>query len=73
MKFDTRDKKPKLWNIAAVTAVFAALLAVLVWLGAEKYAVAASIGFDLYYLIVLFLLVSAFFKQIGSTGWNHNF
>ena len=72
MKFDTRDKKPKLWNIAAVTAVFAALLAVLVWLGAEKYAVAASIGFDLYYLIVLFLLVSAFFKQIQYNPYSYN-
>ena len=44
MRFDTRDKKPKLWSIAVLSGLFLALLAVFFRLGAEEYGAAISVG-----------------------------
>ena len=42
IRFDTLDKKPKLWNVAALSGVLAVVLAVLLLTGAEEHAAAAS-------------------------------
>ena len=72
MKFDTRDKKPKLWNIAALSVVLLAVLAVFIRLGADVYGAAISVCFIVYYVIVLVLLLSAFFKQIQYNPYSYN-
>ncbi len=72
MKFDTRDVKPKLWNIAVLSGVFAVVLAVLFRLGAERYGAALCIAFDIYYPIVLILLLRAFFGQIRYNPYAYN-
>ena len=72
MRFDTRDKKPKLWNIAALTGVFAAVLAVFFSLGAEEYAAAISISFVIYYTLVLAMLLTAYVGQIQYNPYSYN-
>ncbi len=72
MRFDTRDKKPKLWNIAALSALFLAILALFLRLGVGRWGAAISIGFVVYYIVVLVLLVSAFFKQLQYNPYSYN-
>lgn len=72
MRFDTRDKKPKLWNIAALTCVFAAVLAVLFSHGAERYAAAVSVSFAVYYTIVLAMLLAAYAGQLRYNPYSYN-
>ena len=43
MRFDVRNKKPKLWNAAILTAAAAGLIAVLLIRDAEKNALAVSV------------------------------
>ena len=70
--FDTRDKKPALWNIVPLSAVTAAAAAVLIHSGPQKYAAAVGILFDCYYLAVIVLLISAFFKQLQYNPYSYN-
>ncbi len=72
MRFDTRDKKPKLWNIAALTCVFAAVLAVLFYLGAERYAAVISVSFVVYYTVVLAMLLTAYAGQLQYNPYSYN-
>jgi uncharacterized SAM-binding protein YcdF (DUF218 family) len=72
MRFDTRDKKPKLWSIAVLSGLFLVLLAFFFRLGAEEYGAAISVGFIVYYVIVLVLLRSAFFGQIQYNPYSYN-
>lgn len=72
MKFDTRDKKPKLWNIAVLSGALLAVIALLLHLGAERYGAAISVSFIAYYVIVLVLLLSAFCKQIQYNSYSSN-
>ncbi len=72
IRFDTLNKKPKLWNIAALTGVLAAVLAVLFLSGAEKNAAVISVSLGLYLLIVLVLLSRAFFGQLRYNPYSYN-
>ena len=72
IRFDTLNKKPKLWNIAALTGVMAAVLAVLLLSGAEKNAAVISVSLGLYLLIVLVLLSRAFFGQLRYNPYSYN-
>ncbi len=72
MKFDTRQKKPKIWNIALFSAVLAAVLAVFLLLGAERWAPVISLVFAVYELLVVILLLSAFFKQLQYNPYSYN-
>ena len=72
MKFDTRQKKPKIWNIALLSAVLAAVLAVFLLLGAERWAPVISLVFAVYELLVVILLLSAFFKQLQYNPYSYN-
>lgn len=72
MKFDTRDKKPKLYSVLILTAAAALVIAgVMLWGGSGK-AAAVCIVFDLYLAGVLALLVTAFFRQIGYNPYSYN-
>ena len=72
MKFDTRDKKPKLYGIL-IEAIFAAvILALLLRDGAQKNAVAISVLAALFFLTALIQLVVAFFRQIQYNPYSYN-
>lgn len=71
-QFDTLNKKPKLWSIAAVTVVFALVVLIFVVLDAEKWSVAISFSLCLYVLIVLVLLVRAFLGQLHYNPYSYN-
>ena len=72
IKLDTLDKKPKLWNVAALTAALAVAVGALILTGAHKHAVAISVLFDVYYFTVAALLVRAFIRQIRYNLYSYN-
>ena len=72
IRFDTLNKKPKLWNIAVLTGVLALILAVLLLLGAERCAVPISLSLGVYLLIVLVLLARAFLGQLRYNPYSYN-
>ena len=72
IRFDTRLKKPKLWNIAALSGVLAAVVAVFFLLGAERYAVGIALTIDLYLIAVLILLLRAFYGQLQYNPYSYN-
>ncbi|MBQ6465465.1 MAG: YdcF family protein [Oscillospiraceae bacterium] len=72
IRFDTRDKKPTLWNVAALTGVLAAVLAVFLLLGAEQHAFAISLSLGLYLVLVVILLIRAYFGQLRYNPYSYN-
>lgn len=72
MKFNTRDKKPKVWSIAVMAAVTAAAAALLAATGAEAHAIAICILLDAFFLSAVVLLVRAFFAQIEYNPYSYN-
>ena len=72
MRFDTLDKKPKVWNIAVLTAIVAAIVAALVFLGGDKYAFAACAVVTVYLAVVIFLLIRAFLRQLRYNLYSYN-
>lgn len=72
IRFDTLNKKPKLWNVAALSGVLLAILAVLLLRGAERNAAAISLSLSAYLLIVLVLLGRAFCGQLRYNPYSYN-
>ncbi len=72
IRLDTLDKKPKLWNVAALTAALAVAVGALILTGAHEHAVAISVLFDVYYFTVAALLVRAFIRQIRYNLYSYN-
>ncbi len=72
MRFDTLDKKPKIWNIAALTAVTAAVVSALVFIGGDKYALATCAVMIAYLSAVIVLLFVAFFRQLRYNPYSYN-
>lgn len=72
MRFDTRDKKPKVWNIAILSALAALVLAVLAAGGSERHVLGIAFTFDVYLGLVLVLLLRAFFAQIQYNPYSYN-
>ena len=70
VKFDTLDKKPKLWDLFAVTAAAAAVITPLMI--KETNPLATCILLDVYYLIVPILLFRAFFRQLRYNPYSYN-
>ena len=71
LKFDTRNKKPKVWNIAVLSAITIILMAIL--LSQDRiYLPAVSILACLYLSLTIFFLVSAFIKQIQYNPYSYN-
>ncbi|MBR7032268.1 MAG: YdcF family protein [Clostridia bacterium] len=70
--FDTLDKKPKVWNIAILTAIVGAAVAALVFTGGDKYALAACAIVTVYLAAVIFLLVRAFYRQLRYNLYSYN-
>ena len=53
--------KPKVWNIAVLTAMTAVIAAVLLLTGEEDHTLALYILMDVYLAAVIILLIRAFF------------
>ena len=72
MRFDTLDKKPKVWNIAVLTAFVAVAVAALVFIGGDKYALAACAVVTVYLVAVICLLIRAFLRQLRYNLYSYN-
>lgn len=72
IRFNTSDKKPRLYDLLLLTAVMAALLAVFVRTGAQPYKTAAFVALGLYYLTVIVRLLMAFRKQLRYNPYSYN-
>lgn len=72
MRFDTRDKKPKIWNVAAISAIAVAAVAVLATLGGNRYILAMCLVMDAYLSAVIAMLIAAFFKQLQYNPYSYN-
>lgn len=72
MRFDTRNQKPKIWNIAILSAVTLVLcLAVLLFGGTSRH-LALVLLLDVYLLAVTILLVIAFYRQLQYNPYSYN-
>ena len=69
VKFNTRDSKPKSYDIAILTAVMAILTIAMILL---KQALLLSLASAVYLLIVLVLLIRAFFHQLQYNPYSYN-
>ncbi len=72
IRFDTLNKKPKLWSVTILSGVLLAILAVLLLRGAERNAAAISLSLSAYLLAVLVLLGRAFCGQLRYNPYSYN-
>ena len=72
MKFDTRDKKPKIWNVALVSAVVVITVAVLAALPGNEYILAVCLILGAYFACVFVMLITAFFRQLQYNPYSYN-
>lgn len=72
IKFDTREKKPALWDVAVLTGIVGIVAALLIYRGDARNEVIVSILLDMYFLFVILLLISAFFKQLQYNPYSYN-
>ncbi len=72
IKFNSLDKKPKLWNLLILTCAVAAAVVPLSVIDGEKYSVVSSIILSLYYLTVPVLLIRAFVRQLKYNPYSYN-
>ena len=66
LRFDTRDKKPKLWNLAGVTAATAVFFAVCLLTPVKEPPALAGAVLVLYFTTAFILLVSDLSKFRGN-------
>ena len=71
IRFDTRDKKPKLYDLLALTAA-AAVSAALIGFSAPAHRTAICAVLGLYYLAVILRLIAAFFGQLRYNPYSYN-
>ncbi len=72
IKFDTRDKKPKLKALLALTAAAAVLIGALVWIDAKRFAAEACFVMAAYALGMIPALLWAFQEQIHYNPYSYN-
>ena len=72
MKFDTRDKKPKLWNVLIQALFVATVLLMMVRDGAHRHTAAIGMLIALFLLAALIQLIAAFFRQIHYNPYSYN-
>ena len=70
LRFDTRDKKPKVWNIAVLSVITAIVLGIM---SARQTApVVAAAVVAVYLLMVIVFLLAAFVKQLQYNPYSYN-
>ena len=72
MKLDTRDKKPKIYSLAVLSACAVLALAVLALSGGERLLAWGNTVLALYFGAAVFLLADAFRKQIQYNLYSYN-
>lgn len=72
MKFNTRDKKPHIWAVAVLAVIATVLIAALVGTGADAHALPITIILNVFFFVVIVLLMRAFFAQIGYNPYSYN-
>ncbi|MBO7364070.1 MAG: YdcF family protein [Lachnospiraceae bacterium] len=72
MKFDTRDRKPKLYGILAAAEAAAVVITLLVLTGAEAHSLPIAAVVALFILSCIVQLVIAFFLQIRYNPYSYN-
>jgi len=72
MKLDTLDKKPKVYNIAILTAVMMAVLVPLYIFGGERQIRFSCLLLSAYFLAVTVLLIRAFILQMRYNLYSYN-
>jgi len=72
MRFDTRDKKPKLYHILLLSVLAAAVLGVLNLPDGAEHMLTSFLVLDVYFLAVWILLLDAFFKQLQYNPYSYN-
>ena len=72
LKMDTLEKKPKVYHIAVLTAVFAVLLTFVILLGGERMMRLSCLLLSFYFFAVAALLIRAFFRQIRYNLYSYN-
>ena len=73
MKFDTRDKKPKVFSLLVVAAVEAAIVAVLCLKeGGERNAALISATLAAAFLAAVIILAVSFFRQLQYNPYSYN-
>ena len=72
MRFDTRDKKPKLYHILLLSVLAAAVLGALKLPDGAEHMLTSFLVLDVYFLAVWILLLDAFFKQLQYNPYSYN-
>ena len=72
IRFDTRDKKPALWNAALLTGIVAAVAAFLIHSGDNRNMLPFCIMMDVYFFLLIVFLMTAFFKQLQYNPYSYN-
>ena len=72
VRFDTLDKKPKLYNIAVLSAVMAAVAVCLLRSNMENKAFGICLALDVYLALVILLMVRALIRQIRYNPYSYN-
>ncbi len=72
LKLDTRTKKPKIYNIAALSVVTAAIMGFFMYSSFDQNGVIAGAVFAMYLMAVIVMLADAFFKQIQYNLYSYN-
>ena len=72
MKLDTRDKKPKLYSLAVLTAAAVLGLVLLILFGSDALIAWGNAILALYFGAMVFLLLDAFRKQLQYNLYSYN-
>ena len=72
LKVDTRDKKPKIWNVAVISAAAVLAITLLVLIAGNRYIIAVSLIMDVYFAAVIVMLITAFFRQLQYNPYSYN-
>ena len=72
VRFDTRDRKPKIYDIAVLTAAVFAFLGILVMRGSYEHVHLISCILIAYLAAVIVLLIRAFIRQLRYNPYSYN-
>ncbi len=72
MKFDTRDKKPKIWNVAVLSAASVIAVTVLAATEGNRSIRAVSFIMAAWFAGVIIMLITAFFRQLQYNPYSYN-
>ena len=72
IRFDTLDKKPKIYNVAVASAAAVVLLVITAFAGGSDSFWLSNLILAVYFLVVIVMLVRAFFLQLRYNPYSYN-